>query len=160
MEIFFPEPRAHRYLFFCQEHFSWSLTRGKKKKEPPGHLHPQGPKNVNSVPKGPSGSLKGPGCPWTLIWWRTASLPVRAIPLTLPSQFPIQNVFWSSLCGVWNTWMLSKECLYSRAWNCDKEGIFTCELAWFFQQLLLTSPSEDPASIQMASLKAGATFSS
>ena len=63
---------------------------GEKKNcfyEPPGHVHPQGPKNTNSVPKGPSSSLRRTKLSLDL---DLRSLPVRAIPLTLGAGFPFR----------------------------------------------------------------------
>lgn len=85
VETFFPDLRAHRYLFSYQEHISWSLTRRKKLfLRAPGHVHPQGPKNTNLSPKGlpvpPPKDQAVPG-PWS------AFLPARAIPLTLRAGF-------------------------------------------------------------------------
>lgn len=77
----------------------------------------------------------------------------------LPQPASIQIGFWSSLGAVWKAWMLSKEPLHPRACDCDKEGIFTCELAWFSQLPLPTSPAEGQASMQVAPLRARAMFS-
>lgn len=133
----------HASISFCQEHFSWSLTRGKKERamflSPQVTYIPRGLRTLTLSPKGlpvPSEALAVPG-PWCD--GGLHSPPTGATPLTPQSPFPIQTVFRSSLCGVWQAWMLSMEQLYPRAWNCDKENTFTCELAWFVQLLLLPS---------------------
>ena len=163
---FFPDWRAQGISFSVRNTLvGVSLQAKKKKKNKPVSKSPQvtyiprGLRTLTLSPEGlpaPSEDLAAPG-PWSD--GEPRSLPVRAIPLALGVSFPFR-LYSEAPCVGCEVHECSQRSFYPRAWNCDKEGIFTCELAWFFQLPPLTSPSEDLASTQMTSLKAGAKFSS